>query len=58
MVQEPCECSRISECAWRPRGCNTNLVEHTQAFLGKPGLTETQLAIRVKWYHDAHFRLN
>ena len=28
------------------------LAEHTQAFLGKPGSTETQLAI-VKWYYDA-----
>ena len=25
--------------------CTTNLAEHTQAFLGKPGSTETQPAI-------------
>ena len=36
----------------------TKLAEHTQAFLGKPGSTEPQLAIRVKWYHEAHFRFN
>ena len=43
-------------------GCSvpytTKLAEHTQAFLGKPGSTEPQLAIRVKWYHEAHFRFN
>ena len=31
----------------------TNLTEHNQAFLGKPGSTEPQLAIRVQRYHDA-----
>ena len=43
---------------WQPGGYTTNLAEHTQAFLGKPGSTEPQLAIRVKWYHEAHFRFN
>ena len=28
-----------------PVGYTTNLAEHTQAFWGKPGLTETHLAI-------------
>ena len=42
----------------RPVPCTTNLAEHTQAFLGKPGLTEPQLAIRVQRYHDARFTLN
>ena len=37
-----------------PVPCTTNLAEHTQAFLGKPGSKETQLAIRVKWYYEAH----
>ena len=37
-----------------PVGYTTNLAEHTQAFLGKPRSTETQLAIRVKWYYEAH----
>ena len=41
-----------------PGGYTTNLAEHTHAFLGKPGSTEPQLAIRVKWYHEAHFRFN
>jgi hypothetical protein len=37
-----------------PVPCTTNLAEHTQTFLGKPGSTVTQLAIRVKWYHEVH----
>ena len=37
-----------------PVPCTTNLAVHTQAFLGKTRSTETQLAIRVKWYHDAN----
>ena len=35
-------------------GYTTNLAEHTQAVLGKPESTKTQLAIRVKWYYKAH----
>jgi hypothetical protein len=34
----------------RPVGYTTNLAKHTDAFLGKPGSTETDLSIRVKWY--------
>ena len=34
--------------------CITNPAEHTQAFLGKPGSTGTQPAIRVIWYYEAH----
>ena len=48
----------ISTALKQSGGYTTNLAEHTQAFLGKPGSTEPQLAIRVKWYHDAHFRFN
>ena len=33
-------------------GYTTNLAEHTQAVLGKPESTKTQ--IRVKWYYKAH----
>ena len=32
----------------------TKRTEHTQAFLGKPGSTKTQLAVRVKRYYEAH----
>ena len=49
---------QIVQFRYCPGGYTTNLAEHTQAFLGKPGSTELQLAIRVKWYHEAHFRFN
>ena len=39
-----------------PGGCTTKLAEHTQAFLGKPGLLNTKLAIRVKRFHEAHLK--
>ena len=37
-------------------GCTTKLAEHIQAFLGKPGLLNTKLAIRVKRFHEAHLK--
>ena len=38
------------------RGCTTKLAEHIQAFLGKPGLLNTKLAIRVKRFQEAHLK--
>ena len=37
-------------------GCTTKVAEHIQAFLGKPGLLNTKLAIRVKRFHEAHLK--
>ena len=39
-----------------PGGCTTKLAEHIQAFLGKPGLLNTKLAIRDKRFHEAHWK--
>ena len=39
-----------------PVPCTTNLTEHSQAFLGKPGSTETQLVISSR-VHDGRLGL-
>jgi hypothetical protein len=38
----------------KPVGYTRKHAEHTQAFFGKPGSKMLKLAIRVKWYHEAH----
>ena len=41
-----------------PGGYTTKLAEHIQAFLGKPRLLKTKLAIRVNRFHEAHLKVN
>ena len=58
-----CVCVCVCVCVFMwlnflPEGYTMKRAEHNQAFLGKPGSTNMQLVIRVKWYHEAHLRVN